>query len=54
MAVRTQQGLTRDAKAFHMEGMADAVARAAVPEAELLTGTAQKEVIIGIFIIGLQ
>jgi hypothetical protein len=30
-----------------MNGMADAVARTAIPEAELLTGAAQKEVISG-------
>ena len=31
-----------EAPAFHVEGMADAVAWAAVPEAELLTDAAQK------------
>jgi len=34
--------------------MADAVSRPAVPEAESLAGAAQKQVIIGIFKIGLQ
>jgi hypothetical protein len=33
--------------------MADPVAWTAVPEAELLTGTAQKEMIIGVFKVGL-
>jgi hypothetical protein len=37
-----------------MDGMAHTVSRTAVPEAEPLTGTAQKEVIIGVFEVGLK
>jgi hypothetical protein len=37
-----------------MDGMADTVSGAAVPDPKLLTGAAQKEVIIGILKIGLQ
>jgi hypothetical protein len=37
-----------------MDGMADAVARTAVPDPKLLTGAAQKEVIIGVFEVGLK
>ena len=54
VAVRAQQGLARLAEALHVHGVADAVARAAEPDAEPLAGALQEEVVVGILDIRLD
>src|SRR5262249_59812291 len=45
VAVGADQGLARFAEALHVGGMADAVSRTAVPDAEAAAGGTQKEVL---------
>jgi hypothetical protein len=54
MAVGAQQSAPWDSKTFHVNRVANTVARAALPDAELPAGAQKKQVIIGIFEIGLQ
>src|SRR5215210_6184575 len=54
MAIGAKQCFARLAKMLHMHGVADAIARAAEPDAETLTGTLQEEMIIGVLVIGLD
>src|SRR5262249_8207939 len=54
VAVGADQGLARFAEALHVGGMADAVSRTAVPDAEAAAGGTQKEVLFAIQIIRLE
>ena len=54
MAVGAKKGLARFPKAFHVHRMADAGPGRAEPQAEPLAGTAQKQVIVRVAVVGLQ
>ena len=49
-----KQGSSRFSEALHVNGMADPVARPAVPDAELFARAKQKQVVVGILEIRLQ
>ena len=46
--------LARLAEALHVDRMADAVARTAVPQPEAPAGAAQEQMVVGILVVGLQ
>ena len=54
MAVRADERQARLAEALHMDRVADAVARTAVPHAEAPTGAAQEQVLVRIHVIVLD
>jgi hypothetical protein len=54
VAVRADETRARDPESLHVHGMADAVARRAVPDAVAVARTAQKRVIVSVLVILLQ